>query len=654
LSIMDTNGALKDPYKAFIAVSRYARWDDNLERRETWAETVDRYVNYMRGHMNKNYPGVITDIQWAKFATAITNHKVMGSMRALMTAGPALDRSHVAAYNCSFIPVDSPRSFDEALYILMNGTGLGFSAERKHTSRLPVVNEHFEHTKTVIKVADSKEGWARGLRELIAMLYVGQIPAIDITALRPAGARLKTFGGRSSGPQPLINLFDFVIEAFKRAAGRQLTPLECHDIMCKIGEVVVVGGVRRSALISLQDLDDHELAKAKSGSWWLENPQRALSNNSAVYYEKPGIGEFMEEWLNLYESKSGERGIINMEAMQKNPYAPRRDGSKIAGKNPCAEIALRPYQFCNLTEVIIEEDDTLETLLEKVEIATVLGTIQSSFTNFRYLRKVWRDNCEEERLLGVSLTGQFGNKLMSGRLGFDKLADALDAMRDRAIAVNAHVADAMGINRSAAITTVKPSGTVSQLTGTSSGMHPWHNDFYIRSVRQDNKDPLTRFLSDAGIPNEPDVMKPNDTTVFYFPQKAPEGAITRLELTAIQHLEFYKVYKTHWTEHDPSITVSVKEHEWIEVADWVYKNWDIVGGISFLPYTEHTYQQAPYQDTDESGYKQFLADMPSSIDWSILPYYESTDNTTGTQSLACTSGQCEIVGSADTSTSLPV
>jgi ribonucleoside-triphosphate reductase len=653
MSIMDDNGALLDPYKAFIAVSRYARWDDDLNRRETWNETVTRYVDYMRNHMDKNYPGAIEDTFWPRAHDAIANHKVMGSMRALMTAGPALDRSHVAGYNCSFIPVDSPRSFDEALYILMNGTGLGFSAERKYVSKLPVVNEHFEHTKTVVKVQDSKEGWARGLRELIAMLYVGQIPAIDITALRPAGARLKTFGGRSSGPQPLVNLFDFVIETFKRAAGRQLTPLEAHDIMCKIGEVVVVGGVRRSALISLQDLDDQEMAKAKSGAWWEANPQRALANNSATYYSKPGIGQFITEWSNLYESKSGERGIVNMENMRNAEYAPRRDGSKLAGTNPCGEISLRPYQFCNLTEIIVEADDTEETLLEKAEIATILGTIQSSFTNFRYLRKIWRDNCEEERLLGVSLTGQFGNKLTSGRLGLDRLAATLDALRERTIEVNAAVADRMGINRSTAITTVKPSGTVSQLTGTSSGMHPWHNQHYIRSVRQDNKDPLTAFMKDAGIPNEPDVMKPNDTTVFYFPIKAPEGAITRLELSALEHLEFWKTYKTHWTEHNPSITVNVREDEWLAVADWVYKNWDIVGGISFLPYSEHTYQQAPYQDTDESGYNQFKADSPSYIDWSILPFYEKEDTTTGTQALACVSGACELVGSADTNESFP-
>jgi len=647
MSLVNEFGSLTDPYKNFIAISRYARWREDLGRRETWVETVNRYITYMKKQMDEKFPGAIPSEFWHEAEWAIIDHEVMPSMRALMTAGPALDRSHVAGYNCSFMPIDSPRAFDEALYILMNGTGLGFSAERKYTDKLPVVNEHFERSETIIKVADSKEGWARGLRELIAMLYAGQIPAIDVTAVRPAGARLKTFGGRSSGPQPLVNLFDFTIELFKKSAGRKLSPLEAHDLVCKIAEVVVVGGVRRSALISLGDLDDYGMAKAKSGAWWETQPQRALANNSAAYYEKPGIGEFLKEWTSLYESKSGERGIVNMENMQKAAYAPRRDGSKLAGTNPCGEISLRPYQFCNLTEIIIEEGDDLASLTRKARIATILGTIQSSFTNFKYLRKIWKQNCEEERLLGVSLTGQFGNQLMSGSLGLDVLAEALDAIREETISVNAEIADAMGINRSTAITTVKPSGTVSQLTGTSSGMHPWHNPYYIRSVRQDNKDPLTYFMRDAGVPSEADVMKPEDTTVFYFPQKAPAGAICRNELTAIEHLEFWKIYKCHWTEHNPSITVNVREHEWIDVARWVYENWDIVGGISFLPYSEHTYQQAPYQDTDESGYNQFTVGYPTSIDWSILSLYEKEDNTSSTQTLACSSGSCELVGSGN-------
>jgi len=991
LSFIDEQGSITDPYRGFIAKSRYARWLEEENRRETWSETVNRYIDFMADHMDKNYPGAISNDFWTEAADMILQHKVMPSMRALMTAGPALERSNVAGYNCSFMPVDSLRSFDEALYILMNGTGLGFSVETKYVCQLPVMPNAFRQVKDVVVVGDSKEGWAKAYRQLINHLVNGQIPVIDPTQLRPAGARLKTFGGRSSGPQPLIDLFDFTIKIFVQAAGRQLTDIEVHDIMCKIGDVVVVGGVRRSALISMSDLDSFDMAKAKSGAWWEDYGHRRLANNSATYYAKPSIGEFLREWTSLYESKSGERGIVNMADLKSNKNAPRRDTSKIAGLNPCltgetwvitedgprqisdilnvetklmlngklndstgffktgtkqvfrintrfghtvratqdhrfmttdgwkslsdilpgdslvlsnnngatwggpgtenqgyvlgllvgdgcvsgsralidvwengldikhkvesvvddaefklqtqvgeekkwrlssrtvtewarqfglldnkrvtkeiesassdfyhgflrgyfdadgsvqgdrikgrsvrltsisldnlggvqrmlgrlgilgkiyarrdagvkmlpdsnremspyycqalseviisresigvfankigfvdsakakkladmlsgtrsmykskfeaevlsiepegiedvydaivpdvnafdangiythncGEIKLRPYQFCNLTEVIIEEDDDITSLSNKVNVASILGTIQSSFTNFRYLRKIWKDNCEEERLLGVSLTGQFGNKLMSGREGTDELAKALNIMRLTAITANMVIADAMGINCSAAITTVKPSGTVSQLTATSSGMHPWHNDYYIRSVRQDNKDPLTEFMKFQGVPNEPDVMNPEGTTVFYFPQKAPEGAVTRLQLSAIDHLEFWKTYKLNWTEHNPSVTINVRENEWIEVANWVYKNWEHVGGISFLPYSEHTYQQAPYQDTDESGYNQFQADMPKEIDWNMLSLFEAEDNTTGSQTLACTSSACEIVGSAN-------
>jgi ribonucleoside-diphosphate reductase alpha chain len=595
----------------------------------------------MKGHMNENYP--TTEVPWDELRLAVLNHHIMPSMRGLMTAGPALERNHLAIYNCSFVTVDSPRSFDEALYVLMNGVGLGFSVEIQHTALLPIVNEHFENTGTTVKVADSKEGWARAFRELIAMLYAGQVPIIDVSAVRPAGARLKTFGGRASGPQPLVDLFDFTIGIFKGAAGRKLTPIECHDIMCKVGDVVVVGGVRRSALISLSDLSNYEMSKAKSGAWWDTHGYRRLANNSAAYYKKPSVGEFLTEWGSLYESKSGERGIVNMEHKKNNPFAPRRDTSYIQGTNPCAEIDLRPYELCNLTEVIVHEDDTEETLKQKVQYATILGTIQSSLTNFKYLRKAWRDNCEEERLLGVSITGQFGHRILSGRGGLDVLAATLDMLRYEAIETNASTADSMGINRSAAITTVKPSGTVSQLTASSSGMHPWHNDYYLRSVRADNKDPLTEFMKDAGVPSEPDVMSPDTTTVFMFPQKAPDGAVTRLELSALEHLEIWKVYKTHWTEHNPSITVSVKEDEWIEVANWVYENWDIVGGISFLPYDGGTYKQAPYQDCDETTYNQFYHDTPKVINWADLAAYEFEDTTTGTQTLSCTAGNCEVV-----------
>lgn len=643
MSFLTNNGQIEDPYRNFIAVSRYARWLEKENRRETWAETVDRYVGFYRNHMDTNFKGVISDTTWTGIREAILNHDVMPSMRGLMTAGPALARENLAQFNCSFIAIDDARSFDEALYILMNGVGLGFSAEKKYVSQLPVVAETFEGHSEIISVGDSKAGWAKAFREVIANLYEGRIPRIDISNVRPAGARLKTFGGRASGPQPLVDLFDFTTAIFKKAAGRQLTPLEAHDIMCKVGEVVVVGGVRRSALISLSDLNDYEMSKAKAGAWWEAEGQRALANNSAVYYKKPSIGEFLTEWGSLYESKSGERGIVNMEGFHKSPYAPRRDLSKVQGLNPCAEILLRSKQLCNLTEVIVRAEDTLEDLERKVRIATALGTIQSSLTNFKYLRKVWQDNCNEERLLGVSLTGQFGHKVLNGSEGLDTLAEWLDDIRELSISVNAVVADAMGIQRSTAITTAKPSGTVSQLTASSSGMHPWHNEYYLRRVRGDKKDPLTQFMTDAGIPAEDDVMKPDNTVVFTFPQKAPEGALTRNDVTALEHLEIWKVYKQHWTEHNPSITVSVKEDEWIEVANWVYDNWDDVGGISFLPYSDHTYRQAPYEDCDSATYNQFVAEMPKTIDWSLLSVYETEDTTSGTQTLSCTAGNCEVV-----------
>ena len=643
MSILTDRGAIADPYRNFIAVSRYSRWLEDENRRETWEETVDRYVRFMRNHMETNYPRVVRKSEWEDIRKAILNHEVMPSMRGLMTAGPALERENLAQFNCSFIAIDDARAFDEALYILMNGVGLGFSVESQYVSQLPTINEHFEHTSTTVVVADSKAGWARAFREVIALLYQGQIPRIDVSNVRPAGARLKTFGGRASGPQPLVDLFDFTIGIFKEAAGRKLTPLEAHDIMCKVGEVVVVGGVRRSALISQSDLGNYEMAKAKSGAWWEFEPQRALSNNSAVYYKKPSIGEFLTEWGSLYESKSGERGIINMDGLRHNTNAPRRDLSKVQGLNPCAEILLRSKQLCNLTEVVVRAEDNLESLKKKIYIASLLGTMQSSLTNFKYLRKVWRDNCEEERLLGVSLTGQFGHTTLNGSEGIDKLNEWLDEMREEAIEINQFYAGKMKINVSTAITTAKPSGTVSQLTESSSGMHPWHNEYYIRTVRADNKDPLTEFMKDAGIPSEPDVMKPDHTTVFSFPQKAPEGAVTRKDITALEHLEIWKAYKTHWTEHNPSVTINVHESEWIEVANWVYENWEFVGGISFLPYSEHTYKQAPYQDCTEADYYLAKAAMPEEINWSLLSTYEFEDTTTGSQSLSCTAGNCEIV-----------
>lgn len=643
-SILNEKGMIIDPYRSFIATSRYSRWLDDEGRRETWMETVNRTTGFFMNHVTTKYKGALDwDSLLGEANRAIANHEVMPSMRVVMTAGKALERENVAGYNCSFIAVDDQRAFDEALYILMNGVGLGFSVEAQHTNQLPTVNEHFEHTDSTIVVADSKAGWARALRELIAMLYQGQIPRIDVSNVRPAGARLKTFGGRASGPQPLVDLFDYTIVKFKTASGRKLTPVECHGIMCKIAEVVVVGGVRRSALISQSDLNDYEMAHAKTGAWWIDNQEFALANNSAVFYKEPSTGELLNFWADLYESKSGERGIINMEGLRNRTDAPRRDLSQVQGLNPCGEILLRSKQFCNLTEVIVRPEDTLEELKHKIKVATVLGTIQSSLTDFKYLRKAWKDNCNEERLLGVSLTGQMDHPILNGRYGLRELKQWLVEMKQVAIDTNAEVADAMGIPRSTAITTGKPSGTVSQLTDSASGGHKRYRKFYARTVRADNKDPMTHFMKDLGIPNEPDVTKPDTTTVFTFYIKSPEEALTQEDSTALEDLNVWLYYKKYWTEHNPSVTINVREHEWIEVVNWVKQNWDWVGGISFLPYSDHTYRQAPYQEITEADYYMGIADFPQEIDWSLLSAYELEDTTTGTQELACVAGNCEIV-----------
>ena len=642
MSFIDENGSITDPYRNFIHVSRYSRWLEDKNRRETWVETVDRYMAFMKNHLVKNYNYDANDIKFAQVRSAILNHEVMPSMRAMMTAGPALERDNIAAYNCSFIAVDSLRAFDEAMYILMNGTGVGFSVEQRYVQQLPVIAEEFYPTNTTIVVEDSKLGWAKAYKELLSLLVTGQIPEWDMSKVRPAGARLKTFGGRASGPEPLADLFKFTVEQFKIAAGRRLKSIEAHDIMCKVGEVVVVGGVRRSALISLSNLDDFEMAKAKSGQWWETEGQRALANNSAVYNLKPNVAQFLREWRNLYESKSGERGIFNMDSVRKHiDKFGRRDSSKVAGTNPCGEILLRANQFCNLTEVVISADDTQETLAEKVRLATILGTWQSTLSNFKYIRKSWQTNTEEERLLGVSLTGIFGNSL-TGTV-HNGLGKLLDDLRYEAVQENASEAGILGIEPSAAITTVKPSGTVSQLTGVSSGIHPWYADYYIRTVRADNKDPLTAFLKDFGVPNEPDVMKPDHTTVFSFPIKAPENAVVTADLSAIEHLEVWKVYRSHWTEHNPSVTINVREDEWMDVGAWVFKNFDHIGGVSFLPAAEHSYKQAPYQEINEEQYLEAVANMPKNIPWSSLPLYELVDSTTGSQELACTAGACDVV-----------
>lgn len=628
---------LPTPYQQFIHLSRYARWLEEEKRRETWEETVDRYVDYM---CDTQCEGKIPAEVKQELRDGILDLRVMPSMRCLMTAGKALERDHVAGYNCSYVAIDDPKAFDELLYILMCGTGVGFSVERQFINQMPVVAERLRESKTVIGVEDSKIGWANAYRELVSMLYQGRIPGWDTSGVRKAGERLKTFGGRASGPKPLEDLFRFTIEIFKGAEGRKLNSIECHDICCKIGDIVVVGGVRRSALISLSNPSDDRMRHAKSGNWSDLTPWRQLANNSACYTEKPGIDVFMREWLALYDSKSGERGIFNREAVKKwASKFERRDPNHEFGCNPCSEIVLRSCGFCNLSEVVIRADDDLESLKEKVRLATILGTMQASLTDFRYLRDIWKKNAEEEALLGVSLTGIMDNELMSGGHGKKELVSALNELREYAVEVNREWAQVLDINPAAAITCVKPSGTVSQLVDCASGIHPRHSKYYIRRIRADGKDPLAMLMASMGFPFEQDLMKPDVNLVFSFPVKAPEDATVTLDVASLEHLELWKTYQLHWCEHKPSITVNLKEHEWLDAGAWVYRNFDIVSGISFLPYSGHSYQQAPYEECSEDAYQELLAKMPEA-DWSKLSEFEKEDNTAGSQTYACTAGGC--------------
>lgn len=642
-------------YQRFIAVSRYARWIPELNRRETWAETVERFISNI---VATKVDAHTTD----EIRQAILNLEIMPSMRAMMTAGPASMRDNTCIYNCAYMPVDDPKSFDEAMFILLCGTGVGFSVERQYVSKLPDVPDSLYASDTVIAVKDSKEGWAKSFRQVLAMLWAGEIPQWDVSKVRPAGAKLKTFGGRASGPDPLVDLFKFTIATFNKAAGRKLTSIECHDIMCKVGDVVVSGGVRRSAMISLSNLSDDRMRHAKSGQWWDTAPHRALANNSVAYTDKPDAESFMREWLSLVESKSGERGIFNRVAAKKQAAKNGRRNSAIEfGSNPCNEILLRPYQFCNLSEAVVRATDTIDDLNRKVRLATILGTIQSTYTYFPYLRKIWRENTEEERLLGVSLTGILDHKLMGGNgwyeyshgeefssdtahtFGEYELDWTLSQLKNTAVAVNTEWSEILGIPASTAITCVKPSGTVSQLVDSASGIHARHSPYYIRTVRGDNKDPVTQFMQAAGVPNEPCVMKPGTTTVFSFPQKSPVGAITRNDMTAIEQLELWLTYQMHYCEHKPSVTVTVRDHEWVEVGAWVFKHFDEVSGISFLPHSDHSYKQAPYQECSQAEYEAMLDIMPKDIDWTDLRFYEMEDNTAGSQTMACVSGSCEIV-----------
>ena len=634
---------LPTDYQKFIHTSRYARWIEKEKRRETWNETVKRYFDFFETHLAENHNYKVSAETRSELENAVLNLEIMPSMRCLMTAGEALRRDNTAGYNCSYVAVNRVRAFDEILYILMCGTGVGFSVERQYVEKLPTIAEHFSPSDTTIIVEDSKAGWAKAYKELISLLIGGQVPKWDVSKVRAAGARLKTFGGRASGPRPLEDLFKFTVDTFKRAAGRKLTSIECHDIVCKVAEIVVVGGVRRSALISLSNLTDERMRDAKSGAWWEANPQRALANNSVAYKEKPEIGVFMDEWVSLYKSKSGERGIFNRDACRKtvSKLGERRDASYEFGTNPCSEIILRDREFCNLTEVIIRPEDTQVSISRKIRLAAILGTWQASLTHFPYLSSEWKRNCTEEALLGLSLTGIVDNSLTGSRDN-KLLSYALVDMKQVAIDTNKEWAEKIGINAAAAITCIKPSGTVSQLTDSASGIHPRHNEYYIRTVRADRKDPLCQMMVDLGFPHEPCVMKPDHTMVFSFPMKA-EGSVTRNDLTAIEHLELWLTYQRHWCEHKPSITVTVREHEWMEVGAFVYKHFDEISGISFLPHSDHSYRQAPYQDCTKEEYEKALEAMPKNVDWSLLKNYEKEDKTVGAQTFACSGDKCELV-----------
>ena len=635
---------LPNDYQNFIALSRYARWLPENNRRETWEETVARYFNFMEEHLKENTDYKLDTTTRKKLEHAVLNLDIMPSMRALMTAGAALSKNHIAGYNCAYLSVDHPKAFDECLYILIHGTGVGFSVERQHINKLPEIPEELIDVDDVIVVQDSKEGWQSAFRKLITYLYNGEMPKWDFSRIRKKGSRLKTFGGRASGPEPLLDLFNFCTSVFKEAAGRKLTSYECHRIMCKVAEVVVVGGVRRSALISLSNLTDERMRTAKSGQWWSNTPEMALSNNSVCYTEKPDMSIFMKEWNALYESKSGERGIVNREAAKKQVAAiGRRDTEHDFGCNPCSEIILRDGQFCNLTEVVVRATDNYKDIQNKVKLATILGTFQASLTNIKRLRPKWVSNTEEEALLGVSLTGIMDNSFMNGTTDRGDLPKFLTDLKKKSVETNKNWSGKLGISQATATTAIKPSGTVSQLVDSASGIHTRHNDYYFRRVRADSKDPIAQLMEDQGIPCEADVMKPSSVKVFTFPMKAPKGAVLRNDRSAIEQLELWLTYQRYYCEHKPSVTVSVKEHEWMEVGAWVYKYFDEVSGVSFLPHSDHTYQQAPYEDCTKEQYNELAKLMPKSVDWGLISKYELEDTTIGNKELACTGSVCELV-----------
>lgn len=631
-----------DAYQEYIHQSRYSRYRDDLDRRESWTETIDRVRDFWVDRIPNNMKEDLTDAM-----EAVHRKDIMPSMRIMMSAGKALSDHNVAGYNCAYVPIDDPRVFSEIVYILMCGTGVGFSVEGKYVNKLPEVDKNMMDTETVIRVKDSKLGWASAYRELISLLYSGRVPQWDLSKIRPSGARLKTFGGRASGPQPLDDLFRFTVGTFKTARGRKLTTLEVHDVVCKIADIVVVGGVRRSALISLSNLSDERLRGAKSGQYWLEQgtSQRGLSNNSIAYTTKPDVDSFMAEMVSMCKDKNGERGIFSRYAATEKYKDHRRDENQEWGCNPCSEILLRPAQFCNLTEVIVRPKDTIETLRTKVQQATLLGTLQASLTDFKFLSKRWRDNCEEEALLGVSLTGCADHKVLNGykksAVMKDEMIDWLLTLKKEAVECNKKTAKKLGINQAAAVTCVKPSGTVSQLCDTASGIHPRFSKYYIRRVRGDVKDPLSQFLQKIGIPTEEDVTN-KENVVFSFPMEAPDGSLLVDNVDAIEQLKIWQTYNDYYTEHKPSVTIYYTQDEFPEVCAYVWKHFDTMSGISFLPRDEHIYTQPPYEKIDKETYKKLKAEMPKTIDWKELAEFETGDNTTVQPELACTAGACEL------------
>lgn len=622
-------------FQEFIFISRYSRWLNAENRRETWSECVDRWWNYFTNKVPQL-------LERPDVKQAILNLEVLPSMRSLMTAGPALDHDNTCIYNCSYLPIDSIQSFAELFVILMNGTGVGYSVEHQYTDKLPIVANKIEKDfNTVVKIEDSKEGWGNGLKTILYHLYEGRHVKWDLSAIRPAGARLKTFGGRASGPAPLDNLLKFIVKVFYGSVGRRLSALECHDICCAIANAVIVGGVRRSAMISLSDLSDREMAMCKSGAWWDGAGFRSYANNSAVYRGRPPMGQFLEEWTSLYNSHSGERGMINRKALQEQAGRQGRDETAEYGTNPCSEIILKPFEFCNLSTVVVRPTDTQASLKKKIEIATIIGTVQSTFTKFPYLRPEWKQNCEEERLLGVSMTGIFDNKLTSGLDGKPKLIKLLETLRDHATATNLTWAEKLGINPSKSITCVKPEGTTSCLVDSASGLHPRYADFYYRRVRIDKKDPIYNLMKDQGVPCEDDVINPGSTAVFTFAMKAPKGTMTTEDLRAIAHLDIWKIYQEHYCHHKPSITVNYTDAEFLEVGQWLWENFDCATGISFLPGGDsHSYAQAPFERIDQAVYNEH---PKIKVDFRKLSQYEKEDNTESAKEYACQGGACQIM-----------